>query len=761
MIEREDLLNESDDSVWDFIGTGKTKTIFQLEKSGAKWAKQIKPRNIRELADLIAVIRPGCISEDCMIVYSRYGKKNLRISMKELYQKWIDNKIEYILSYDQKKDEFVKNKIKNIFPTGQKQVWKINARRNIKTEKKTLCQLICTDDHPILTSLGWKEAGKLKNGDRIAVVKASYANQLTDAIGIRSYRQICFENYLYKCIFCHWTGGTLDVNHIVENKKLNNSPDNLCFLCPNHHRMFTENIISTEEINVENKKHRLKESKVISWYEYIDKEDMGTKETYDISMKGPFHNFIAGNTIVHNCTDAELDGKSLTQVYADRKNGLSETKYIHPSLEPILKDTYGILIYQEQAMRIAMDIGGFTEQKADELRKAAGKKDVALMNKLKEDFVQGAIEKGVVSQEIAEQIYEWIQASSRYSFNLSHAVGYAYLAYHSAYAKKHDLIYTLAVNLTEAHNKPFKMDEIKTLIMDCKRFGLEVYPPSLLHMYENFTIDEPRGIVYYGASHIKNVGSNKFKIVKEFLDNLDKDITKVTWMDILIGLDRLDKEGFNALVSCNALTPINSKISRNQQLYEYRKWKDLTQKEKDFIKENKVSDNLLENIGFLINNAKINSRRIKSVMSIYDTVKFPPRSLEDDNLWIANTEEEYMGCALTCSKVNSAEYASEINLECHEISSGECGPVNNVCIGVKINSVNEYKITKEGKSQNKIMCFMSVEDASGELRSVTLFPEEYQENKKLLFSGNMVLLYGDVNNKKGELSFVVKKVKQI
>lgn len=765
MINREDLWNENDSATWDFIATGKTKTVFQLEKSGMKWAKQIKPRCIEELADLIAVIRPGCISEDCMILSSsrqtKRGRDNRRISMKKLYERWTENKIHTILSYDQQQDKFISNKIKNIFQTGEKPVWKINAKRNIKQEKVSICQLECTDDHPIYTNMGWKELDKLKSGDRIAVVKAQYSNQIQEALGSKSYRQICFENYLHKCIFCHWTGGTLDVNHINENRHINNGPDNLCFLCPNHHRMFTEGIISIEEIDIENQKHKLPNSNTICWYEYIDKKFEGLKKTYDISMEGPYHNFIAGNTVVHNCTDAELDGKSLTQVYADRKNGLMQTTFLHPALEPILKNTYGIIVYQEQAMRIAMEIAGFTEQKADELRKCMGKKDVVLMNKLHQDFIDGANEKKIVSQDIAEQIYDWIQASARYSFNLSHSVGYAYLAYFSAYAKTHDLIKTLAVNLSEAHNKPFKMEEIKSLIMDSRRFGIEIHPASIRHFHADFTMDRKKNIIYYGAAHIKNVGYSKFQIVKNYLKSVDN-VDNISWMDLLIGLDSLNKDAFNALISCGSIIPTNTKLSRNALLYQYRKWSELTEKEKDYIKNNKVSESLEDNISFLINNAKINSRRIKSVISIYETLKNPPRKLEDDNIWLSNTEENLMGCALTCSKVDSVKYANEINLECRDISSGECGVISNICLGVKINSVKEYRITKqESKSYGKTMCFISAEDSSGELRSIALFPEEYNENKKLLFEGNTVLLYGDVNARKNELSFAVKKVKQI
>lgn len=766
MIRQEDLWNENDKATWDLIGSGKTKTVFQLEKSGSRWAKQLKPQTIEELADLISIIRPGCISEDCSIVFSsaktKRGRENRRMSMQHLYDSWNDGKIHSIISYDQINDCFIKNKIKNIFPTGEKPVWKIDAKRNIKREKASMCQLICTEDHPVLTNLGWKEVGQLKSGDRIAVIKASYSNQVVDAVGVSSYRQICFENYLYKCVFCHWTGGTLDVNHIYENRHVNNSPDNLCFLCPNHHRMFTERTISTEELLLENNKHKLPNSDSLCWYEYVDKYFVGKRRTYDISMNGPFHNFIAGNVVVHNCTDAELDGKSLTQVFADRKNGIMPTEYLHPALEPILKSTYGIIAYQEQAMKIAMDIAGFTEQKADELRKACGKKQVDLMNSLKIDFVNGAVEKGIVSKEITEQIYEWIAASARYSFNLSHAVGYAYLAYQSAYVKAHDLLKTLAVNLSEAHNKPFKMEEIKILVMDARQFGIEVYPPRLDHFYEDFVPNHEKNIIYYGAAHIKDVGSTQYANAKLAIESL-RDKIKPSLIDIFYHFftAKVNKTAFVALASCGLFDGLG--YTRNKIIYDFLKWNALQEKEQAIIYSMDVGaqkQSLCQYLERYINTQKINSRRLKTLLSIHSILQSTPRSLEDDNLWLSESEENHMGCAFTCSKVDTYKYLTEITAECQDIASNSMPPTKNVCLGVKIDFVKEYKITS-GKSEGQTMCFLTVEDISGQLRSVRVFAEQYEKMKKLLFKGNTVLLYGDVTLKGTDLYFNVNTAKQI
>jgi DNA polymerase-3 subunit alpha len=114
---------------------------------------------------------------------------------------------------------------------------------------------------------------------------------------------------------------------------------------------------------------------------------------------------------------AFVDGKSMTQHYVDRKHGREDVTYLHPILEDILKPTYGVLVYQEQSMRIAEKVAGFNLQEADVLRKAIGKKRADLMNEVKKSFIAGAERVGIVTKEEAEEIFGWIEKSSRYAFN--------------------------------------------------------------------------------------------------------------------------------------------------------------------------------------------------------------------------------------------------------------------------------------------------------------------------------------------------------
>ena len=137
------------------------------------------------------------------------------------------------------------------------------------------------------------------------------------------------------------------------------------------------------------------------------------------------------------CMEAIVDGKSLTNHYIDRKHGLDPVEYFHDALKPILSSTHGILVYQEQALLIARDIAGFDLQEADILRKAIGKKNVQLMTKLRQQFIDKSKDKGIVSGKQAEEIFGWIEKSQRYSFNKSHSISYAYNAYLTAYTKLH------------------------------------------------------------------------------------------------------------------------------------------------------------------------------------------------------------------------------------------------------------------------------------------------------------------------------------
>ena len=454
------------------------------------------------------------------------------------------------------------------------------------------------------------------------------------------------------------------------------------------------------------------------------------------------------------CLKAFTDGKSMTQHYVDRKANIDPVPYPDESLEHILEETYGVLVYQEQSMMIAQELAGFTLKEADSLRKAIGKKKAGLMSEVKTAFLEGAEERGIVTKEVAEEIFSWIEKSNRYAFNKSHAVSYAINAYWSAYCKFHKMVAFYVAYLNHSERKPDPQKELKELIMDAKIADIEVYPPRLQHLYTNFISKEDK--IYFGLRHTKHVGQKEC----EKIEQISEDIANYTWMDVLINIiykGRINKRAAIALISIGAFNGVNNKKHREKMLYEFDSWKDLTAKEQAYIAENyKSSDSLSEAIGNMIQDSKINSRRLTTVVDIKQMLDKPPHDLTDSVNSIAEHEEKYMGCALTCSKIDAID-ANFSNSLCKDVARGTIkGKLNLI---VQINTVRPYK-TKRGKNPGQLMAFISAEDGSGVLDSITVFPECYEKYRDLLVEGNTVFIQGETS-KKENTSVIINKVSQV
>jgi DNA polymerase-3 subunit alpha len=165
---------------------------------------------------------------------------------------------------------------------------------------------------------------------------------------------------------------------------------------------------------------------------------------------------------------AFVDNKSMTDHYADRKNGLEPIKEYHPAVDKCLEETFSILVYQEQAIRLAKEIAGFTLEEADSLRKAMGKKIASEMAKVKAMFITKAKEVGILTEQQIDEVFGWIQESQRYSFNHSHAVGYGLLGFMTMYIKAHfpTMFYTswLKDSIEQADGE----DDVKNLVADAQ-----------------------------------------------------------------------------------------------------------------------------------------------------------------------------------------------------------------------------------------------------------------------------------------------------
>jgi DNA polymerase III alpha subunit len=292
--------------------------------------------------------------------------------------------------------------------------------------------------------------------------------------------------------------------------------------------------------------------------------------------------------------------------------------------------------------------------------------------------------------------------------------------------------------------------------MDAKFEGIEVYPPRLQYMYTNFTdIDDK---IYFGMRHIKNVGTKECEKIEELVSN--QDISKYTWMDVLVKVIngcKLNKRAVISLISVGAFNGVNNTKNRQEMLYEFDSWKNLSAREQKYIEENYDSKlSLSANIQSLIDNFKITSRRATTVNDIKESLENPFYDLTDSVETIAEQELKFLGCPLTCAKTDSVS-GNLSNFMCKDISKGTIkGKVN---LAVQINSLREYK-TKNGKNPGQLMAFLAVEDSSGELDSVTVFPDAYREHRDVLIEGNTVLINGEVS-KKDKSSIIVNKASQI
>jgi DNA polymerase-3 subunit alpha len=196
-------------------------------------------------------------------------------------------------------------------------------------------------------------------------------------------------------------------------------------------------------------------------------------------------------------------GERMHLEYAERKHGNRAVEYLHPDLKPILEDTYAIILYQEQALRIAVDMAGFTMAEADTLRKAIGKKIPTIMRAQREKFVGGCVAKGY-SKDLAEKLWEMIDHFSGYGFNKAHSCGYAFIAYQTAYLKANHPIEYFAALLTSVKGN---QDRMALYLAECRALGITVHPPDVNASDSDYT-PTSEGEIRFGLSAIRNVGEN-------------------------------------------------------------------------------------------------------------------------------------------------------------------------------------------------------------------------------------------------------------
>ncbi len=410
--------------------------------------------------------------------------------------------------------------------------------------------------------------------------------------------------------------------------------------------------------------------------------------------------------------------------YIARKQKKQPVTYLHPMMKPILENTQGIMIYQEQIMKIAQRMAGFTLAEADILRKAIGKKIKKLLMSQKEKFISG-MKKNDISGSVAKQIWDWIEPFASYSFNRSHAAAYATIAYQTAYLKSHFPAEFMSSLLTSERND---LDRISTLIQECKKMGLEVLPPDINESFTFFSVVPKKNQIRFGLSAIKNVGSGIVETIVEerkangIYESIENFVLRINSRDLnRKSLDSLIKSG-----SFDKMEERNKLLLNMERLLEYTREK---QKSKD-NGQNGLFDGM--NLG--------------SSIRLEDS---PPATEKEMLSW----EKELLGLFISSHPLKRFKKILENNSTA--ISNLSTTVKQKVKIGGIVSKIKKI-ITKTGKP----MLFVNLEDMTDKIE-VVVFPKIIERKPSAFQENKILMVSGRTDSRDGILKLICEDVEEI
>ena len=412
--------------------------------------------------------------------------------------------------------------------------------------------------------------------------------------------------------------------------------------------------------------------------------------------------------------------------YIERKHGKQKIEYLHPKLEPILKETYNICIYQEQLMKIAQEICGFSLGEADILRKAVGKKIKELLNAQEHKFIDGAVKNGV-NKKIAEELWQWILPFASYGFNKSHSAAYATIAYQTAYLKAHYPVEFMASVLT---SEKADVERIAFLIDECKKMEVEVLPPNINESLKNFTVVPDKNQIRFGLLAVKNVGTNIIDAIVEERKNKGP-FASITDFIYRVQSKDLNKKSMEALIKAGAFDAF---AERNQLLTNLERLLEISRENNKSKETNQMG---------LFGATKISNNDIK-------LQEAKPASNFEKLGW----EKELLG--LYVSSHPLYDFRKIFETKTTAISKIDAGYVDKkIILGGIISSIKKI-ITKNGKP----MLFMKLEDLTSKME-VVIFPNLLERNPTALQENKIVFVAGRVDDRNGEIKIVADDVQEI
>ncbi len=411
--------------------------------------------------------------------------------------------------------------------------------------------------------------------------------------------------------------------------------------------------------------------------------------------------------------------------YIRRKHGLEKIKYLHPKLKPILERTYGICVYQEQLMKIAHDLAGFTMGEADILRKAVGKKIKSLLEAQKTKFIEGLIKNGI-EEKIAHRLWEWIEPFAHYGFNAAHAASYARITYQTAWLKAHYPNAFMAALLTSDFGN---LDRIALEINECEKLKIKVLPPSVNESFVEFGISKETGHIHFGLSAIKNVGVGVATIIQE---ERQKNGPYRNLTDFLKRMPKqvVNKKTLESLIKSGAMDCFGSRELMADHLEEILSW------------NNKNNYNSKPQM-FLFQEE-----------DIYEILKKKYKEPLPDKKRRMLWEKELLGLYMTAHPLDDYKnFLGKIALKISDLNSRLLGKKIKVC-----GFISKIQMIRTKLGQKMVFTQISDYDRSIE---VVLYPSVLENYLSLLEEDKVILVEGKLEQKNGVYQLIGERLEEI
>ena len=427
-------------------------------------------------------------------------------------------------------------------------------------------------------------------------------------------------------------------------------------------------------------------------------------------------------------------GTGMVDDFIDRKHGRTPVVYPHPWLEEVLEPTYGVMVYQEQVMKIAQVLAGYTLGGADLLRRAMGKKKASVMEEQKSVFVEGSVKKGV-AEDTAAEIFDLMAYFAGYGFNKSHSAAYGLITYQTAYLKAHFKVEFMAALMTSDRDNT---DKIVRFIHEAKQMGIEVMPPDVNESLLDFSVVDKK--IRFGLAAIKGVGAGVIEVI---LDERRKGGPFTSLFDFCSRVDqkKINKRTLEALAKCGAFDSIGPKI------------------EETYIgaicaARASIFDAIepaLERGSRAQHDAAVGQSSLFGMMSEAVLEEVLDESYSDARPWSDRTlldyEKELLGFYVTGHPLD--RYESEFSLygatTTERITTdANLRPRSAVAVAGVVSAMREVSL-KSGKGR---MAFVTLEDKTGEIESI-VFSSAYEEYEEVIKSGQPLLLKGTLQEEGG------------